>query len=121
MNSVLVSTPCHISIEAPPGAEIILECDELWSYVKSKENQEWIWLALERKSRRIVGAYIGNRSGESAKKLWESILESWQRSSVVYTDGLESYCEAIPKEIHQPKTKEKGETNHIERFNNTLR
>jgi IS1 family transposase len=68
-----------------------------------------------------VGAYIGNRSRESAKKVWESIPESWQRSCVVYTDGLESYCEAIPKEIHQPKTKEKSETNHIERFNNTLR
>jgi IS1 family transposase/transposase-like protein len=121
VNSILASIPCHISIEAPPEAEIILECDELWSYVKSKENQEWIWLALERKSRRIVGAYIGNRSRESAKKLWESIPESWQRSCVVYTDGLESYCEAIPKEIHQPKTKEKSETNHIERFNNTLR
>ncbi len=65
--------------------------------------------------------YIGNRSRESAKKLWESIPESWQRSHCVYTDGLESYCEAIPKEIHQSTAKEEGETNHIERFNNTLR
>ncbi|MDB9494651.1 IS1 family transposase, partial [Spirulina major CS-329] len=31
------------------------------------------------------------------------------------------YCEAIPKEIHQSTAKEEGETNHIERFNNTLR
>ena len=131
MNSVLRSTPCYVSIEAPPEAEIIieappeaeiiLECDELWSYVKSKENQEWIWLALGRESRKIVGAYIGDRSRKSAKMLWESIPDSWQKSSVVYTDGLESYCEAIPKEIHRPTTQKKGETNHIERFNNTLR
>ena len=79
VNRFLALILCQVSIEAPPETEIILECDELWSYVKSQENKEWIWLALERKSRRIVGMYIGDRSREIAKKLWEYIPASWQR------------------------------------------
>ena len=79
MNRFLASIPCQVSIEAPPETEIILECDELWSYVKSQENKEWIWLALERKSRRIVGMYIGDRSrvpimGIYSRKLAENIV-----------------------------------------------
>ena len=117
MNRFLASIPCQVSIEAPPETEIILECDELWSYVKSQENKEWIWLALERKSRRIVGMYIGDRS--RVPRSYGNLFQKAGREYCLH--GLESYCEAIPKEIHQPTTKNQGETNHIERFNNTLR
>jgi len=45
----------------------------MWSFVGNKENKQWIWLALDTKTREIVGVYVGDRSRESAKKLWKSL------------------------------------------------
>jgi IS1 family transposase len=38
-----------------------------------KNNQQWIWLALDKKTREIVGVYIGNRSEDGARGLWNSL------------------------------------------------
>lgn len=121
VNGFFREIPCQIKLSGQPEGEIIIECDELWSFVNSKNNQEWVWIAMERNRRRIVGMYIGDRSRESAKRLWESIPEAWRECQVFYTDGLKSYCEAIPEKVHQSTLKGSGKTNHIERFNNTLR
>ena len=45
-----------------------IECDELWSFVKTKENKQWIWLAIDKLSREIVGVARGNRSSRMAKE-----------------------------------------------------
>lgn len=121
VNDFLRQIPCEIKDIGFPQGTIILECDEIWSFVKGKYNPEWIWLAILEKTRQIVGLYIGDRSHESAKKLWESIPESIRQCQLVYTDKLKSYVDAIPQEKHQATNKESGKTNHIERFNNTLR
>jgi IS1 family transposase len=39
----------------------------------------------------------------------------------VYTDFWRAYQAVIPDQQHQPVGKEIGLTNHVERFNNTLR
>ncbi|WP_445243201.1 MULTISPECIES: IS1 family transposase [unclassified Microcoleus] len=31
--------------------------DELWSFVDSKGNQQWVWLALDAETREIVGVH----------------------------------------------------------------
>ena len=49
------------------------EVDEMWSFVGSKENKQWVWIAMDAKSRQIVAFYVGDRSQVSAKKLWELI------------------------------------------------
>ena len=100
---------------------LILECDELWSFVCSKENPVYIWLALDRKTRQIVGFHLGDRTREDAQQLWESIPEKYRESAEVYTDCWKSYEKVVPAEKHHPSGKETGETSHIERFNNTLR
>ena len=44
------------------------------SYGHLLESQkQWIWLALDRKTREIVGVFLGNRSRQSARKLWDSL------------------------------------------------
>jgi hypothetical protein len=45
------------------------EVDEMWSFVGSKENKQWIWIAMDAKSRQIIAFYVGDRSQESAEKL----------------------------------------------------
>ena len=43
------------------------------SYVGKKDSKQWVWLALDIKTREIVGVYIGDRSKEAAKGLWISL------------------------------------------------
>lgn len=100
---------------------LILECDELWSFVCSKENPVYLWLALDRSTRQIVGYHFGNRTREDAKQFWESIPKGYRDSAEVYTDFWQAYEKVIPEDKHHPSGKETGETSHIERFNNTLR
>lgn len=56
-----------------PGS-LILQIDEMWSFVGSKANKQWIWLAIDAVSREIVGVYIGDRSAQAAKQLWRYAL-----------------------------------------------
>ena len=57
----------------------ILECenDEAWSFVGNKKNKQWIWVAMHRKTRMIIGFYIGDRSKKGAEGLWNSIPAVW--------------------------------------------
>ena len=80
-----------------------------------------VWLAIDRKTREIVGVYIGERSRNSAQKLWEYLPPVDRQCAVCYTDFWVSYEKVIASKRQKPVGKESGKTSHIERFNNTLR
>ena len=101
-------------------SSITLELDELWSFVRKKTEQRWIWFALCRKTRQIIAFVIGDRSETTCRKLWDALPQAY-RQGTCYTDFWSAYQAIIPEEQHQPSGKESGETAHIERFNNTLR
>ena len=65
--------PRQVKVSGKKPGRLTIQCDELWSYVGNKGNKQWIWLALDLKTREIVGVYIGNRSKEAAKELWKSL------------------------------------------------
>ncbi|MDZ4872078.1 MAG: hypothetical protein CLLPBCKN_001466 [Chroococcidiopsis cubana SAG 39.79] len=44
-----------------------------WSFVNSKKNEVYIWLAIDRDSRKIVGCFVGDRTRKSARQLWDSL------------------------------------------------
>ncbi len=98
-----------------------MECDELWSFVGAKDNDVWVWLAYERQTGRIVGYALGDRSADTCRRLWHSLPADYRKRAIIYTDEYESYASVFPATRHRPVPKESGETNHIERFNNTLR
>jgi len=91
-----------------------LELDELWSFVAKKANKVWIWLALCRKTRQIVGYALGARDEATCRKLWRSIPVKYRRGTC-YTDFWEAYQAVIPVTKHRPVGKETGQTAHIER------
>ncbi len=97
------------------------EVDEMWSFVGSKENKQWIWIAMDVKTRQIVAFYVGDRSGDSAKELWKLIPAQYRQKAMFYTDKWEAYNGVIPANQHQAVNKQSGKTNHIERFNCTMR
>ncbi len=92
----------------------------MWSFVYKKRNKRWIWLALSKATRQIVAFVIGDRSEKTCQKLWDNIPESYKQA-ICYSDFWEAYLNVIPSEQHQAVSKQTGLTNHIERFNNTIR
>ena len=49
--------------------KLTMQCDELWSFVDNKGNKQLVRLALDVKTREIVGVYIGYRDEKAARKL----------------------------------------------------
>ena len=43
------------------------EIDEMLSFVGSKANKQWIWIAMDTKSRQIIAFHVGDRSRVSAQ------------------------------------------------------
>ena len=97
------------------------EIDEMLSFVGNKDNKQWIPIAMAVKSRQIVAFHVGDRSRQSAKALWQSIPDNYRNHATFYTDGWGAYEGVIPEKQHRVVKKHSRKTNHIERFNCTLR
>jgi insertion element IS1 protein InsB len=64
---------------------------------------------------------VGDRSRQSAQALWGKLPTGYQEQATFYTDCYEVYKGVIPPAQHRAITKLARKTNHIERFNCTLR
>jgi len=85
VNAKYASVERQVKVSAKEKIRLNLECDELWSFVDHKGNKQWVWLAMDRKQE-IVGVYIGERSQEGAKNLWNSLPPVYRQCAVCYTD-----------------------------------
>ena len=105
----------------PKKGKISVECDEIWTYVQNKTHVQWLWLAIDRLTKRIVGFFLGPRDSQAARSLFFSLPPVYRQCAVCYTDGLASYVGTLPTTRHQISKKGSGLTNHLERVNLTLR
>jgi insertion element IS1 protein InsB len=115
----------NVSLEQANNNVIIqrleVEADEMLSFVGNKKNKQWIWLAMDAKTRQAIAFYVGDRSKRSARKLWKAIPSAYKQNAVFYTDQYEAYKGVIPAAQHRAVSKQARKTNHIERLNCTLR
>jgi len=121
VNEKYAQVPRQVEVSPKKKGRLTIQCDELWSFVNHKGNKQWVWLALDVKTREIVGVYIGARDERAARKLWESLPPVYRQCAVAYTDFWAAYGVVLPNKRHQSVGKETGLTSYIERFNNTLR
>jgi len=98
----------------------VLELDELWSFVARRKNKRWVWLALCRRTRQVVAYAVGDRGEKTCRLLWERVPRAL-RHALAFTDFWEAYQKVVPEGQHVACDKGSGQTNHVERFNNTLR
>ena len=101
-----------------------LEVDEMWSYVGKKTEKRWLWLAINRRTREIVSWHFGDRDKLDCEEFYKKIPSSYKKLKIKsYSDNWGCYKDVFPyqEKLHACVNKESGETNHIERFNNTLR
>ena len=68
---------------------VVLEADELWSYVGSKENPQWLWLVMHSKTRQIIAMEVGPRNKQTAEKLFYKLPEPLKKKpNTILTTSL---------------------------------
>ena len=121
------AAPEHLYAEPPGGTPTVIlqrleaELDELWSFVGTKANRQWVWIAMDATTRQVIAFHVGDRSSQSATALWEKIPAVYQEHALFYTDHYAVYTAVIPSAQHRAISKLARKTNHVERFNCTLR
>ncbi len=120
-NEKYESAPREVVVIPKEKGKLTVECDEMWSFVGNKENKQWIWLAIDKDTREIVGVHAGSRDRIGAQSLWDSMPPVYRQCAVSYTDFWSAYKKILPAKRHKAVGKKTGKTNHIERFNNTMR
>jgi IS1 family transposase len=109
---------CHGSVMM---RRLEVEADEMSSFVQKKASKQWIWIAMDATTHQVVAFHVGDHSRRSAKRLWAKIPEMYRQHATCYTDQYAVYKGVIPAVQHRAISKLARTTNHIERFNNTLR
>src|SRR5689334_17108928 len=105
------AAPVHLNVQIPQGCDPFLVCpleaeaDELWSFVGKKTNPQWLWLALDARSRQVLAFHVGDRSRKSARQLWNQLPAVYREHSTFYTDAYVPYGRVIPQAQHRVVTK----------------
>jgi insertion element IS1 protein InsB len=119
--------PDHLHVQPITCAQDLMiqclevEADEMSSFVQKKANKHWIWLAMDTTTRQGIAFHVGDRSRQSARRLWAKIPQTYRQRATFYTDQYVVYEGVIPAAQHKAIHKLARKTNHVERFNNTLR
>ena len=99
----------------------MLELDEMWTFVGHKKRKIWLWLAVERHTRRIVAWVLGCRGAATARRLWEALPEQYRTGTGYFTDEWEADGLILPQRAHRPSPKGSGQTSIVEAINCCLR
>jgi insertion element IS1 protein InsB len=107
-----------VEVEIRSGLEASseVEMDEQWSYVGAKDNQRWLWYALERMTGVVLAFVFGRRTDETFKVLLGKLGHF--KIDRYYTDDWKSYSKYLPAHKHVIS---KRYTQRIENKHLTLR
>ncbi len=97
-----------------------LELDELVTRFRLKRRYLYLWIAVSRLTRQVIGFYVGDRSFKSLWALWFSSPAPYRRE-LVYTDFYEAYAKLFRAWQHRPSGKGSGQTCLVESLNNKWR
>lgn len=95
---------------------VLSEIDEQWSYVQNKGNQRWLWLALDKRTAKVITFVFGRRNDSTFLRLKRNLEKFDVRG--YYTDDWGSYFRNIKQTYHHVGKKY---TWRVERMNLTLR
>jgi len=105
--------PADLNVQLPKATPqhvqcLRLEADEMWSFVKSKANKQWVWIAIDTETKQVIAFYVGDHSRKSARKLWNRIPRCYRQHAMFATDDWEAYKDVIPAAQHQVCAKGTG-------------
>jgi len=68
---------------------VVLQADELWSYVGAKTNPQWLWLIMHSRTRQVVAMEVGPRNRATAERLFYKLPEPLKKKpSAILTTSL---------------------------------
>lgn len=94
----------------------VYEVDEMHTFIKNKKTPCYIIYALNKRTGQIIDFAVGARTKENIGRVINTLINL--NPAKIYTDKLNVYPGLINKVIHSTT---QFKTNHIERFNLTLR
>ena len=92
------------------------EVDEMWSFVGKKQEQRWLWHAIDHRTGEVLAYVFGRRQNEVFLRL-KALLEPF-RITRCHTDYWGAYGRHLDPEAHHPG---KRNTQNIARKHLTLR
>ena len=110
------------AIENPSEIQAVMrrceeaEIDEMWSFVRDKSNQRWLWHAIDHRTGEVLAYVLGKRKDEVFKQL-KVLLEPFGINQY-YTDDWGAYERHLDEKKHHIG---KRDTQKIERKHLTLR
>lgn len=57
----------------------VVEGDEMWSFVESKKNDQWLWLVLHSSTRQILAFHVGKRNKIAGEALMAKLPEELKK------------------------------------------
>ncbi len=110
------------TIENPFEIQVVIrrcdeaEMDEMWSFVRDKSNQRWLWHAIDHRTGEVLAYVLGKRKDDVFKQL-KALLEPFGINHY-YTDDWGAYERHLDEKKHHVG---KRNTQKIERKHLTLR
>ena len=97
----------------PAAPDDVLELDEIWSFVRKKEDPRWVWTALYRRTRQIVAFAIGDRSKATYLRLWKSIPEEYKHCHTFSRSSLQRPMVVSEKKRERQHIENDGTTPYV--------
>lgn len=91
----------------------------MWSFVQSKKQPVWLWIALCRRTKQVVSYHLGKRDEQSFDEFYHKIPPAYAGCKST-SDGFQIY-KKISKYWHTGGKKKNGKTAQVEAFNTILR
>ena len=100
----------------PRGTVVVIELDEMWHFLNSKDEKLWIWKAINHETGELLDWECGDRSEKTASALIERLKKTGAKLYI--SDDYVVYSSLIPiGQLYQGKDKTDG----IERNNGRQR
>lgn len=78
--------------------EVEAQADEMWSFVKTKQQQRWLWHAIDHQTGEVL-AYVLSNHQDSAFLELKALLEPFGITQF-YTDGWGAYERHLEPALH---------------------
>jgi len=90
----------HYNLKPKKAHYSHLEIDELWTFVGSKKQRQWLIYAYDRESEEIVAYVWGDRSAKTANRLRERLKDLMVTYDRIATDDWDSFIKTFAEDVH---------------------
>ena len=102
----------HFCTKPEPGEAVVVELDEMWHFLGTKNNKVWIWKAYNRDTGKLIDWECGKRDAETLSRLLAR-LQRW-KIRLYCTDAVVVYEQMLALGTHDQG---KDQTVALERTN----